>query len=183
MIDKLSFVAKNHMIKQFAFLALFYVVIAVFSCSKKDPATPSNNNNNGNNTTTCKDGYVCFNLDGTDISKPGAGYVLADTQLFVKYEEGAKQLSLDIFGKNTGNYNVSDVRKVGNARIYYFPEANKMYMAASGTFNVSAYDNSAKTVTGTFSGTLYLYDSNNNTFNKTDSMVIKNGYFTKVTLQ
>jgi len=140
-----------------------------------------NNNNNNNNTGNCQDEYICFKLDGTDISKPASGYVLADTFLFVKYEEGEKQLSIDIFGKNTGAYTVGDERISGRARVYYFPQNNVTYMSGKGSFNVTELTTANK-ITGTFSATLYNYDSNNNTFTYTDSMVITNGTFTKVQL-
>lgn len=159
---------------------ILMVAVSLTACKKSTtsttPTTPVTP------TTGCGDGNICFKLDGTAISKMAGGYDLSDTMLFVKYEEGSKQLSLDIFGKTTGSYNVSDVRKVGNARIYYFPDNNKMYMAETGTFNVSAYDAANKTVSGSFSGTLYEYDNNNNTFNKSSSVEIKDGEFVKVSV-
>ena len=51
-------------------------------------------------------------------------------------------------------------------------------MAPSGKLNISAYDATSKKLTGTFSGTLYLYDNATNKFDQTDSVVIKNGSFT-----
>lgn len=161
------------------FITTIIAVITFNSCKKeeKTPATTTPTN------TGCQDGYVCFKLDGTSISKAGGGYVFADTFLFVKYEEGAKQLSIDIFGNTTGNYSISDVRKKGNARVYWFPDnTDKMYMSSKGSFNVSDYNATDMKVTGTFSGTLYKYDNNNNTFTMTDSVVISDGYFTKVLL-
>jgi hypothetical protein len=160
---------------------LSVILLMAASCKKDDTTTPNNNNNNNNSTGNCQDGYVCFKLDGTDISKPGGGYVLADTFLFVKYEEGEKQLSIDIFGKKTGNYNISDKRLVGNARVYYFPQNNVTYMSDKGNFNVSELTSGNK-ITGTFSATLYKYDSDKNTFTYTDSMVIANGSFNKIQL-
>ncbi len=162
------------------FLSLI-VISFLYSCNKTDtnPATPGNNNNG------CGDGFICYNIDGTDISKEGGGYELADTFLFVKYEEGVKQLSIDIFGKNTGNYTISNKRKTGNSRIYYFPTSSSsdtFYMAETGTLNISAYDASAKKISGTFSGTLYNYKGDTETFLKTDSVVIKNGTFNNISV-
>ena len=161
-------------------ILILTIALASFAACKKDETTPANTPNN-NTPTGCGDGMICFNLNGTDISKTAGGYELADTFLFVKYEEGQKQLSIDIFGKTTGDYPVSEVRKKGNARIYYFNEntkGEKYYMAPSGKLNISAYDATSKKLTGTFSGTLYLYDNATNKFDQTDSVVIKNGSFT-----
>ncbi|MEZ5017469.1 MAG: hypothetical protein R2800_10495 [Flavipsychrobacter sp.] len=159
-------------------IAIF--IIALASCTKKE-TTPTNNNSNN---TGCVDGYICFTLDGANISKQAGGYELADTFLFVKYEEGNKQLSIDIFGKNTGSYNVTDIRKVGNGRLYYFPagSSGKMFMAEMGLLNISSYDATNRKVSGTFSGTLYEYDNNNGTFDKNNSVEIKNGEFNKVSV-
>lgn len=167
--------------KSFIFVG---IVSLLLSCDKTT-TTPSNNTPTPTPTAGCGDGFICFNLGGTDISKAAGGYELSDTNLFVKYEEGTKQLSIDIFGKTTGNYNVSNIRKQGNGRIYYFPSqsSNSIYfMAQSGSINVSAYDASAKKLTGTFSGTLYNYDGNTETFLKTDSVIIKDGKFTTVSV-
>lgn len=145
------------------------------------PPTNPNNNNGNNNSTACKDGNICFTIDGTDISHPAGGYVFADTFIFVKYEDGGKQLSIDIFGNKNGSYTVSDVRKTNNGRIYYFPENDKMYMAETGNLNLTELTTDLK-ATGTFSATLYRYDNNNNTFTKNDSVVISKGSFTKAQL-
>lgn len=163
-------------------LLIASALILVASCKKSDDNNPTNNNTNNSG---CGDGYICFTMDGTDISKQAGGYELADTFLFVKYEDGSEQLSIDIFGKNTGNYNVTDERKVGNGRIYYFPTggSGKMFMAEMGSLNISAYDASSKKISGTFSGTMYEYDNNNGTFNKNSSIEIKNGEFNKVSVR
>lgn len=164
-------------------ISLLFTVIIIaavtFNSCKKEEKTPTTNTPTN---TGCQDGYVCFKLDGTSISKAGGGYFFADTFLFVKYEEGAKQLSIDIFGNTAGNYTISDVRKKGNARVYWFPDNNQMYMSSKGSFSVSEYNAADMKITGTFSGTLHKYDSNTNTFTMTDSVVITDGYFTKVLL-
>lgn len=166
----------------FTAVVLMSATFLFTACKKEDkPTTPTNNNNNNN--TGCQDGYVCFKLDGTAISKAGGGYYFADTFLFVKYEEGAKQLSIDIMGSKTGDYTVSNKQIVNNARIYWFPDnSGLMYMSETGKLNVSAYGTDKK-ISGTFSGTLYKYDSNTGNFTKSDSVVITEGYFTKVQLQ
>lgn len=156
------------------------IIVLAVSCNKIDE--PDTVNPEDNVPTGCGDGYICFNMDGTDISKQAGGYELSDTNLFVKYEEGTKQLSIDIFGKNTGSYIVTDKRAKGNGRIYYFTDNNTQYMAQTGMLNISAYDASARKLTGTFSGTLYKYDNTNNSFTKTDSIVIKDGKFTTVSV-
>jgi hypothetical protein len=161
-------------------LTALFLIIGIYSCSKDTttPTTPTNPT-----TPACKDGDICFTLNSTAISKAAGGYAFADTFLFVKYEEGSKQLSIDIFGNTPGNYTISDVRKKGNGRIYYFPDnTNTQYMASKGSLNISAYDATTRVLTGTFSGTLYKYDNNSSTFNYSDSVVITNGTFTKVTL-
>jgi hypothetical protein len=167
--------------KTVSFILFLVLVIAAFSCKKDDTTPNTNNNNNNNNTANCADGSVCFKLDGTQVSKPGAGYVWSDTSIFIKYEEGSKQLSIDIFGKAVKSYTVGDKRLVNNARIYYFPEPNKQYMSASGSLAISEFSNDNK-VTGTFSAKLYKYNSDNSTFDYKDSMTITDGYFTKVQL-
>lgn len=162
-------------------LSTLFLTIGVYSCSKDDKTTTPTPTPT---PSACKDGDICFTLNSTAISKAAGGYAFADTFLFVKYEEGAKQLSIDIFGNTAGNYTISDVRKKGNGRIYYFPDnSNTQYMASKGSMNISAYDATTRKLTGTFSGTLYKYDNNNSTFTYTDSMVITNGTFTNVTLQ
>ena len=155
------------------------LMLLAFACKKDEETNPSNNNS----TPACADGNVCFKAGSKEVSSPGGGYYFADTFLFVKYEKGAEQLSLDIFGKNTGSYTVSNKRDKGNARIYWYPEASNqlMYMAYTGSFNVTELTTDKK-ITGSFSGTLYKYDSNNNTYDKSDSVIIKDGYFTKVQL-
>lgn len=161
------------------------VIPLLFSCNKTDNNNNPPGNNNSNNNG-CGDGYVCFNIDGTEISKQGGGYELSDTNLFVKYEEGTTQLSIDIFGKNTGNYTVTDKRKTGNGRIYYFKKVggnDVQYMAETGLLNISAYDATTRKISGTFSGTLYNYNGTTETFIKTDSVVIKDGKFNNVALQ
>lgn len=157
--------------------------LLVYSCKKTE--TPSGNSNNPQ-PAGCGDGMICFNMDGTDISKSGAGYDLDDSTLFVKYEEGAKQLSIDIFGKTSGTYIVTDVRKKGNGRIYYFPtlsSSDTFYMAETGKLEITAFDATSLKITGTFSGTLYKYKDGTKTFIKTDSFVVKNGTFTNVQLK
>lgn len=156
----------------------------LLACNKDTTTTPANNNNNGGNSSGCPDGHICFTLDGTDMSKQAGGYYFADTFLFVKHEDGNAQLSLDIFGTNTGTYNVTDVRKSGNARIYYFPNGSTgdMFIAEMGTFNVTAYDAANKKVSGTFSATLHDYDNNNSKFLKTKSVTITKGEFKNVSV-
>jgi hypothetical protein len=161
-------------------ISAFVMTAALYSC-KKDNTTPGNNNNTNNNTSSCQDGYVCLKLNATDISKPGSGYYFADTFTFVKYEEGAVQLSIDIFGSTAKAYTVGDARLAGRARVYYFPDANNMYMSHSGSFSVTEMTTDKK-ASGTFSAKLYKYDSDNKTFNFSDSMSITNGSFTKIQL-
>ena len=166
---------------------LVLVIIAscvLFSCDKTT-TEPRKTDNKDTTAKGCGDGYICFKLDGTEISKQAGGYELSDTNLFVKYEDGGKQLSIDIFGKNTGNYSVSSIRKQGNGRIYYFPEQSSgtiYFMAETGKVEVNAYDAANKKVTGTFSGTLYNYDGSTDKFIKTDSIKIADGKFTTVSV-
>lgn len=160
-------------------IAITGLAMALHSC-KKNEKTPTTTTPT---TTNCQDGDICFKLDGTAISKAGGGYYFADTFLFVKYEDGAKQLSIDVFGNTSGNYTLSDKRAKGNARVYWFPDGSgKMYMASAGSLNVSAYSAADMKITGTFSGTLYNYDSNTEKFINTDSVKITEGSFTKITL-
>ena len=160
--------------------ALLLSCTVLFSCNKNDdtPAPPVTSNPT---PATCADGSVCFKLNGTLISKPGSGYAFADTFSFVKYEEGAVQLSLDIFGNTAKTYTVGEQRVKDHARIYYFPEANKMYLAKSGSFVVTAFT-ADKKISGNFSGTLYRYDSGSGAFTMADSLSITEGTFTKVQL-
>lgn len=164
--------------KAFASLAIICIAVAC----KKTTTTPTATT--PPSSTGCGDGYICFTLDGSNISEKGSGYELSDTNLFVKYEDNTVQLSIDIFGKSTGNYNVTDARKQGNGRIYYFPDANTptgpMYIAETGNMNITGYDATNKTLSGIFSATLYRYDNSTSTFTKTDSVVIKDGTFTKI---
>ena len=154
------------------------LVFCITACKKDKETTPDKDKNN----TGCPDGSICFTLDGTSISKTAGGYYFADTFVFVKYEEGVKQLSIDIFGNTAKSYTVGDLRKTNNARIYYFPDNNNnMYMSPKGSLSVTELTTDLK-LTGTFSGTLYKYDDNNKTFNYSDSMVITNGSFTKAQL-
>ncbi len=160
---------------------ILIAAVTLIACNKNNtdptPVDPIDSTANG-----CPDGFICFTMDGKDISKQAGGYQLADTQLFVKYEEGTAQLSLDIFGTTTGAYNVTDVRKVGNARIYYFSDGSNgdMYMAETGNFEVTAYDASTRKVSGKFSGTLHDYDNSNSSFIKSKSVTITNGEFKNV---
>ncbi|OSZ81850.1 hypothetical protein CAP35_00855 [Chitinophagaceae bacterium IBVUCB1] len=155
--------------------------MAILASCKKDSTTTTPTNNNNNNNGGCGDGNVCFKLNGTQISKTGGGYLMADTFTFVKYEEGAKQLSIDIFGNTTGSYTVGDKRLKGRGRIYYFPETSKMYMSNKGSLEMTELTSDRK-ATGKFSGTLYRYNGDTETFTMTDSMVITEGFFTKVQL-
>ncbi len=166
---------KNLSIKFFS--AIFFCSVALMSCDKDTTTT----NPPGGTPAGCPDGNVCLKLNGTDISKPGGGYYFADTFTFVKYEEGAVQLSIDVFGSTAQSYTVGDVRQAGKGRIYYFPDNNNMYMSHSGSLTVTELTTDKK-MTGTFSAKLYKYDSNNNTFNFADSMEITNGSFTRIQL-
>lgn len=161
-------------------LTLAFIGAVLFSCNKNDD-TPDPGNTPNPTPTTCADGSVCFKLNGTQVSKAGSGYAFADTFSFVKYEEGATQLSLDIFGNTARTYTVGEQRLAGRARIYYFPEANKMYLAKSGSFVVSEFT-ADKKVSGSFSGTVYRYDSGTSAFTMSDSLTITEGTFTKVQL-
>lgn len=149
------------------------VAIAFTSCKK------SNDEDDDNDTTGCQDTYVCFTLEGTDISGPGGGYFFADTFSFVKYEEGLTQLSLDIMGNSAGIYPVSDQQISGKARIYYFDEGNNMFIAKTGNFEVTEYTTD-KVVSGTFSGTVEMVDGNGNYTG--DTKEITNGSFRKIQL-
>jgi hypothetical protein len=161
-------------------LALLLGGTVLFSCNREDDA-PEPVNPVNPTPTSCADGSVCFKLNGTAISKPGSGYALADTFSFVKYEEGAKQLSLDIFGNSARTYTVGEQRQATRARVYYFPEANKMYLAKSGSLVVTEFS-ADKKISGTFSGTLYRYDSGTGGFTMSDSMSITEGSFKKIQL-
>lgn len=163
--------------KQFLLPLMVFAALAfcISACKKDKETTPDKDK------TGCPDGSICFTLDGTAISKGAGGYYFADTFVFVKYEEGVKQLSIDIFGNTAKSYTVGDLQKVNNARIYYFPDHNNMYMSPKGSLAVTELTTDLK-LTGTFSGTLYKYDNNNKTFNYTDSVVITNGSFTKAQL-
>ncbi len=163
-----------------SFLLLLLGSAVLFSCKKADD-TPDPVPTPSPAPAACADGSVCFKLGGTAVSKAGGGYAFADTFSFVKYEEGAAQLSLDIFGSTARTYTVGDQQRTDRARIYYFPEADKMYLAKSGSLVVTAFTTDKK-ISGTFSGTVYRYDSNTGTFTMSDSLVITEGFFTKVQL-
>ena len=164
------------------FFLLLVLCSGVVSSCKKDKTTPTNNNtNNNNNTASCQDGYVCLKLNGTDISKPGSGYYFSDTSCFIKYEEGAVQLSMDIFGNTAQSYTVGDVRQIGRGRIYYFPDNASQFMSHSGTLTVTEMT-SDKKISGTFSAKLYKYNANSSTYDFSDSMEITNGSFNKIQL-
>lgn len=157
--------------------------ILAVACNKTNDADPATNNNSNNNQDPgCGDGFICFMLDDREIAKAGGGYELADTNLFVKWEEGAEQLSIDIFGKSTGAYSVSNKRLKGNGRLYYFPDNTSQYMAESGNLEVTAYDAASKKISGTFSGTLYKYDDATETFDQSNSIEIKDGKFVNISV-
>lgn len=152
-------------------LLLWAMIAITFTACKKE-------DDDDTNTTGCQDTYVCFALDGVDISGPGGGYFFSDTSSFVKYEGNNTQLSMDIRGNTTGVYPVSNVRELGKARIYYFDENNIQYLAKTGTFEVTEFT-SSKVVSGTFSGTVEKYV--NDTF-MGEIKEITNGSFKKVQL-
>lgn len=162
-----------------SFAALLLGGALLAACNKKDDTPEPKPNPPA--PASCTDGSVCFRLNGTAVSKPGSGYAFADTFSFVKYEEGAVQLSIDIFGNTAKNYTVGDQRLTDRARIYYFPDASKMYMAKSGSLAVTEFT-SDKKISGTFSGTAYRYDSGTSTFTMSDSLTITEGSFKKIQL-
>lgn len=149
-----------------------FIALAFTACKKEDE------DDDDTNPAGCLDTYVCFTLDGVDISGPGGGYFFADTSSFIKYEEGLTQLSIDIRGNNTGVYPVSNVREAGKARIYYFDENNVQYLAKTGMFEVTEFT-SSHVVSGTFSGTVEKYV--NETF-MGETKEITNGSFKKIQL-
>ncbi len=121
---------------------------------------------NGDGGAGCGTGQICFALDSDEIVAPGGGYTLNDPALgdylFVKYEMGLIQLSIDIFATEPGEYDASETREAGGARVYYFDENNAMFMSSSCSVTISAVDNG--TVTGTFSATLEEFDANTQMF-------------------
>lgn len=133
-----------------------------------DSGTPTTDGSTANNEggTGCGAGQICFALDSDEIVAPGGGYTLNDAALgdylFVKYEMGLIQLSIDIFATEPGEYEASETREAGGARVYYFDENNTMFMSSSGSVTISAVDNG--TVTGTFAATLEEFDSNTEMF-------------------
>lgn len=160
-------------------LAILLGCMAIMAaCKKSETNTPATTTPA---TTGCGDGYICFKLGSNSISKTGGGYVFADTFTFVKWEEGLQQLSIDIFGNTAGSYTVGDKRLKGKGRIYYFPNTTDMYMSAKGSLELTTLG-SDKKASGKFSGTLYKYNSTTETFTYTDSVVITEGFFTKVQL-
>lgn len=163
-------------------LLLVVITVGALAACSKTTTTPTTPKKEDSTANACVDGNVCLNLDGTDLSKPGGGYYFSDTNMFVKYEEGLEQLSLDIFGNTAGMYTVSNVRMAGNARIYYFPDNVDMYMAETGTFEITSVDLNTMQISGKFSGTLYDYDSDTETFLKTKSIEIKDGEFNNIKL-
>jgi hypothetical protein len=114
----------------------------------------------------CGTGQICFALDGDAIVASGGGYVLNEVglgdYLFVKYEMGLIQLSIDIFATEPGTYDASEAREAGKARVYYFDGNGGEFMSSEGSVTITAVDNG--TVTGTFSATLEEFDFNTQMF-------------------
>jgi hypothetical protein len=114
----------------------------------------------------CGTGQICFALDGDEIVASGGGYTLNEVglgdYLFVKYEMGLIQLSIDIFATEPGTYDASEAREAGKARVYYFDENNAQFMSSSGTVTITDIGNG--TVTGSFSATLEEFDANSQMF-------------------
>lgn len=114
----------------------------------------------------CGNGQICFELDGDPIQGAGGGYTINDLALgdyiFVKYELPPVQLSIDVFATEAGEYDASDGRAVGGARIYYFDENGTEFMSSSGSVVITSV--AGGTVSGTFEGTLEEYDAGSESF-------------------
>ncbi|HEX2881416.1 MAG TPA: hypothetical protein VHO25_17930, partial [Polyangiaceae bacterium] len=133
-----------------------------------DGSTPSVDGGTVGNEagTGCGTGQICFALDGDEVVAAGGGYTLNEAglgdYLFVKYEMGLIQLSIDIFATEPGTYDASEAREAGKARVYYFDENNAQFMSSSGTVTITDIGNG--TVTGSFSATLEEFDANSQMF-------------------
>jgi hypothetical protein len=131
----------------------------------------------------CGAGQICFALDGDAIVASGGGYALNEVglgdYLFVKYEMGLVQLSIDIFATEPGTYDASEAREAGKARVYYFDENGGEFMSSEGTVTITAVDNG--TVTGTFSATLEEFDFNTQMFTGAGSpLEVSDGTFVEI---
>lgn len=115
----------------------------------------------GGSQSTCTAGQICFNLGSDAIAAQGGGYTLNDLTLgdylFVKYELGLVQLSIDMFTTQTGELTAGSVRETGVARVYYFDEDGTQYMSSSGTVTLTAVQGGK--VSGTFSATLEEFEN------------------------
>lgn len=153
----------------------------LFACKKKDPA----NEDPASTTPIAKSGEITYKLNGTVVTKNGAGYVLGDDWSLVKWENGGEQLSMDFYGMATGTYNVSNAAKLaGNAKIYFYPQnsatTKTVWISKTGTFKVSDYQKTGGfKASGTFSATLEKYVNNVVT---TEKMEINDGSFKDIML-
>lgn len=110
----------------------------------------------------CGTGQICFFLDGEPLQNGGGGYRLTHATLgqyaFVKYEQGADQLSIDIYSLEPGTFEVLDVPTAGAARVTWYTvdvDGQHIYQGRSGTVTVTELDDDFF-ITGSFSAELEL---------------------------
>jgi hypothetical protein len=133
----------------------------------------------------CGTGQICFFLDGEPLQRAGGGYRLTHATLgpyaFVKYEQGADQLSIEIYSLEPGTFEVMDVPTEGAARVAWYTNdatGQHIYQGRSGTVTITELKDEA-IISGTFAAELELTENDAYTG---ETRAVTSGTFTEVFL-
>ena len=138
---------------------MVFTLISFAACKKSDPAPAAATPTAG--SFTCTIGGSAFTADSAHYSKNA-------TQTFMEaWKNGVMTFEINLAGVTATTYNVL----LGTNDFIYWPSAN--YSAGgNGSVIISAYDNSANQITGTFTSI--------NTTGPGGSFTVANGVFTKL---
>lgn len=145
--------------KQLTCLMITCTIIFFTACNKSDPGPDS--------ATPAAGSFTCT-IGGTAFVADSAHYFKNTTQTFIEaWKGGVMQFEINLAGVTATTYNVS----LGTNDFIYWPSAN--YAAGTnGSVTISAYDNTANQITGTFTSI--------NTTGPGGTFTIANGVFTKL---
>ncbi|MCX6313480.1 MAG: hypothetical protein NTX08_01945 [Sphingobacteriales bacterium] len=145
--------------KQLPYLLIAFTLFAFAACKKSDPTAPAATAAAG--SFTCTIGGVAFVADSAHYSKNA-------TQTFMEaWKGGVMRFEINLAGVTATTYNVL----MGTNDFIYWPSTNYSG-GTSGSVIISAYDNTANQITGTFTTI--------GTTGPGGAFAIANGVFTKL---
>jgi hypothetical protein len=145
--------------KQLTYLMIACTMLFFTACNKSDPAPDP--------ATPVAGSFTCT-IGGTAFTADSAHYVKNATQTFIEaWKGGVMRFEINLAGVTANTYNVL----MGTNDFIYWPSANYAG-GTNGSVTISAYDNTASQITGTFTSI--------NTTGPGGTFTVAGGVFTKL---